>query len=76
MVSIGGMKWFSKLDLLEVPVPALHFSKKVRGKLSVGTELFEGSFEDLQKFVPKKLTRTMIFSRITHSLIYWVNLFL
>ena len=49
--------------MLEVPVPALHFSKKVRGKLSVGTELFEGSFEDLQKFVPKKLTRTMIFSK-------------
>ena len=45
MVSIGGMKWFSKLDMLEVPVPALHFSKKVRGRISVGTEVFTGSLK-------------------------------
>jgi hypothetical protein len=61
--SIGGMRWITKLDLLEVPVPPLHFSKKVRGRLSVGTEVFTGSFDDLEKFVPKKLTRTMIFSK-------------
>ena len=62
-ISIGGMRWTPKLDLLEVPVPQLHFSKKVRGRLSVGTEIFSGSFGDLEKFVPKNLTRTMIFSK-------------
>ena len=63
LVSIGGMKWVTKLDLLEVPIPSLHFSKKVRGRLAVGTEVFNGSFADLENFVPKKLTRTMIFSK-------------
>ena len=42
MVSIGSMKWFSQLDMLKVPVPALHLSKKVRGRISVGTEVLDG----------------------------------
>ena len=63
-VSIGGMKWHTKLDLLEVPLPQLHFSKKLRGRLVVGTEVFNGSLvEDMEKFVPKKLTRRMIVAK-------------
>ena len=63
-VSIGGMKWHTKLDLLEVPLPQLHFSKKLRGRLVVGTEVFSGSLvEDMDKFVPRNLTRRMIFSK-------------
>ena len=50
----------------KIPIPPLHFSKKVRGRLEVGTEVFEGSFGDLEKFVPAKLTRRMIFSK-NHS---------
>ena len=65
-ISIGGARWHTKLDLLEIPIPPLHFSKKVRGRLEVGTEVFEGSFGDLEKFVPAKLTRRMIFSK-NHS---------
>ena len=42
-VSIGGMRWITKPDLLEVPVPPLHFSKKVRGKSLVGTDIFDGT---------------------------------
>ena len=64
LVSIGGMKWNPMHDVLEVPVPKLHFSKKVRGKLVVGTQIFEGNMhEDLDKFVPELLTRRMIFSK-------------
>ena len=63
-LSIGGLKWHSKLDLLEIPFPALHFSKKLRGRLVVGTKVFEGScLDDMNKFVPAKLTRRMIFSK-------------
>ena len=50
-VSIGGNKWHTKLDL--VPLPLLHFSKKIRGRLVVGTEVFDGKFADLEKFVEK-----------------------
>ena len=52
------------LDLLEVPVPQLHFGKKVRGKLLVGTQVFEGSMvDDMERFVPQNLTRRMLFSK-------------
>ena len=63
-VSIGGMKWHSKMDFLEVPIPLFHFSKKSRGRLEIGTQVFSGHFrEDLEKFVPKDLTRKQILSR-------------
>ena len=63
-VSIGGLKWVSQLDLVEVPIPALHFGKKMRGRLSIGTEVFEGScLSDMEKFVPKEITRTQAFSK-------------
>ena len=48
------MRWHTKLDLLEIPIPPLHFSKKVRGRLDIGTKVFDGSFGDLEIFVPKK----------------------
>ena len=64
LISIGGMKWHPMLDTIEVLVPKLHFSKKLRGRLLVGTQVFEGSMlDDLDKFVPKKLTRRIIFSK-------------
>ena len=63
-VSIGGMKWSSKLDFIEVPIPILHFSKKSRGRLDIGTETYTGHFmEDMDKFVPADLTPKMILSR-------------
>ena len=63
-VSIGGMKWHSKLDFLELTLPVLHFGKKSSGRLAVGTQVFEGHFiEDLEAFVPKKLSRKQILSK-------------
>ena len=64
LVSIGGMKWHPQLDTLEVQIPKLHFSKKLRGRLLAGTQVFEGSMmEQLDSFVLKKLTRSIIFSK-------------
>ena len=64
VISIGGMKWHPQLDTLEVLIPRLHFSRKLRGRLIVGTKMFEGSMmEQLEEFVPKKLTRRTIFSK-------------
>ena len=63
-VSIGGLKWQPKLDFIEVPIPDLHFSRKVRGRIEVGTEVFNGGLlEDMDKFVPKHLSRRMILSK-------------
>ena len=62
-LEIGGMIWWPQLDTLQIKIPPLHFGKKSRGKLTVGTEVFDGSFEDLQKFVPQNLTRRQIVSK-------------
>ena len=63
-MSIGGMKWYTRVDCLEIPIPRLHFSKKSRGRLVVGTEVFDGrTLEDLDKFVPQRLTRRMVVSK-------------
>ena len=64
-VDVGGMTWYTELDQISVKIPRLHFGKKVRGKLSVGTQIFEGSFSDLNKFVPQKLTRRQVVSKFS-----------
>ena len=57
-------EWHPQLDTLEVLIPRLHFSCKLRGRLLVGTKVFEGSMmEQLEEFVPKKLTRRIIFGK-------------
>ena len=42
-----GLKWHSKLDLLEVQVMPLPFSSNLRGRLQTETQLFESSFRDV-----------------------------
>ena len=34
-VDVGGMAWYTELDQISVKIPRLHFSKKVRGRISV-----------------------------------------
>ena len=46
LISIGGMKWHPQLDLLELQLPKLHLSRKLRGRLASGIEVFEGSMMD------------------------------
>ena len=46
-VDVGGMSWITKLDMISIKIPPLHFGKKSRGKLVAGTEVFDGSFSDL-----------------------------
>ena len=62
-VGVAGMGWSTKIDTLEVKIPPLHFGKKSRGRLVIGTEIFDGEIQDLDAFVPKTLTRRMVFSK-------------
>ena len=64
-VDIGGMTWYPLIDCVSVKIPPLHFGKKSRGKLVVGTEVFDGTFADLKKFVKKPLTRRQIVSKFS-----------
>ena len=61
-VDLGGMQWMPQTDSVVVKIPPLHFGKKMRGKLTIGTEVFDGSFQDLEKFVPT-LTRRIVTSK-------------
>ena len=63
-VDVGGMIWSPVLDTLSVKIPPLHFGKKIRGKINIGTQIFDGSFKDLEKFVPEKLSRKQVVSKM------------
>ena len=62
-VGVGGFLWNPFLDGLEIKIPGLHFGKRNRGRLTKNTEVFSGSFEDLEDFVPKLLTRRQVASK-------------
>ena len=63
-VSIGGMYWSSEIDTVECKVPVLHFGSVARGRIKIGTEIFQGCMEtDMEKFVPQKLTPRQISSK-------------
>ena len=62
-LGVGGFKWFPKLDVYEVKVPLLHFGKRKRGKLREDTQFFTGDPEQINSFVPKKLTRRHVTSK-------------
>ena len=47
----------------ELKVPHLHFGKKRRGKLKEDTKFFSGNHEELDQFVPRKLSRRMVCSK-------------
>ena len=64
-VDIGGMTWYPLIDSLSIKIPPLHFGRKSRGKLVVGTEVFEGTFDDLKAFMKKPLTRRQIVSKFS-----------
>ena len=61
-VKLAGMVWYPKLDLLEIPLPQLHFSNRSRGRLVAGSKVYDGSMK-MEEFVPKSLTRRMIVSK-------------
>ena len=63
-VKVAGMVWYPLLDLLEIPLPQLHFSNRSRGRLVAGSKIYDGSIE-MDKFVPEKLTRRMIVSKFS-----------
>ena len=56
-IDVAGMEWCPVLDTLSIKIPPIHFGKKMRGKITAGTEVFDGTFADLEAFVPAKVTR-------------------
>ena len=53
-ISMAGMIWYSKDDLISIDVADLNFLKKVRGKKPTSTSK-----------IPKKLTRRQCFSKVS-----------
>ena len=63
-VGVGGFSWFPEVDILEIKVPRLHFGKSRRGRLPDTVRLFEGDEDDMEEFVPEKLTRRQAASKL------------
>ena len=63
-VKVAGQRWRTEVDAVEIPVPALHFGKKQRGKLPGTVKIFQGAFAELEDFVPKKLSRRQVASKM------------
>ena len=63
-IDVNGMRWITSVDAVEVKIPPLHFGTKCRGRVT-GVDFFEngGSLAKMDEFVPKSLTRRMIFSK-------------
>ena len=61
-VDIGGMVWWPMTNIVMVKIPSLHFGQKQIRRLKAGTEIFDGSFQDLIKFVLDKLTSRQVYS--------------
>ena len=63
-LSVGGFKWYPLVDAVELKVPHLHFGKKRRGRLREDTKFYSGKQEELDQFVPKKLSRRNVCSKL------------
>ena len=65
-VGVAGMAWHPEGDFVELKIQDLHFGKVLRGRLSPNTKIFTGdksSFGDMDKFVPRKLTKRQVTSK-------------
>eukprot|EP00092_Neocalanus_flemingeri_P018101 GFUD01019591.1.p1 GENE.GFUD01019591.1~~GFUD01019591.1.p1 ORF type:complete len:2548 (-),score=673.50 GFUD01019591.1:927-8570(-) len=65
-IGVGGMVWNPLIESLEVKYAPLHFGSVSRGRLTVGTQVFEGkmiTLEEMNKFVPTNLTKRQIVSK-------------
>ena len=63
-VGVAGQRWYPRIDIVEIPIPDLHFGTCRRGKVDETVPRFKGNREDLETFVPKKMTRKMAVSKL------------
>ena len=63
-VGVAGLRWYPRLDMVEIPIPDLHFGPVRRGKIDDSVPRFKGSMLDMDSFTPKKLTRKMAVSKL------------
>lgn len=62
-IMTGGYIWQCELDVLFIRIQPLHYSEKKRGEIMTNDLFIEGSFEELDAFVPKQLTLRQVLSR-------------
>ena len=63
-IGVGGFSWFPEGDIFELKVLKLHFGKSRRGRLSESVRLFDGTEEQMDKFVPNPLSRRQVASKL------------
>ena len=63
-IGVAGQRWWPRVDMVEIPIPELHFGIPKRGKLDPNVPRFSGDKGDLDNFVPKQLTRKTVVSKV------------
>ena len=64
IVGVAGLAWHPESDYVELKINPLHFGRIVRGRLSPKTQVFiKGKFT-MENFVPKKLSKRMVTSKL------------
>ena len=63
-IGVGGLHWVPQFDVVSVPVHPLHFGTVKRGRLDANVKLFNGSFGDLENFVPNPLSLRQVVSKV------------
>ena len=59
----GGMIWKPELDVLFIRIQPLHYSKKNRGQIMTDNIFENGSYAELDAFMPSNLTLRQVLSR-------------
>ena len=62
-VVTGGYVWECEKDLLYIRIQPLHYTKKFRGEIMTDNLFIEGTYEELNAFVPNQLTTRQVASR-------------
>ena len=64
-LGVGGYNWDSLRDTISLKVPAIHFGKKVKGKVGETVSIFEGNSKaELDDFTPRDITFRQVTSRL------------
>ena len=62
-VITGGYIWQPELDIIFIRIQPLHYAEKKRGKIMTENVFMEGTFKELDQFVPQNLTLRQVLSR-------------
>ena len=72
-ILVGGLEWRPQIDTIEVPIPGLHFGKKVQGRILAGTYIFLAALQTSRHLFPSICQEAWHTARLPQCLTSWEN---